>query len=152
MSATSPPDGFDHGLPANRFNPHAWVVGEPIIGDGSWIGAFTVIDGSGGLEIGAGCDISSGVHIYTHSTVARCISERRSDIERAGSIIGAHVYVGANATILMGASIGHHSVVAAGAVVLEHTSAPPYSLLVGAPARVVEGGARKYAGSAAPGE
>ncbi|MHA4875698.1 hypothetical protein, partial [Enterococcus faecium] len=61
-------------LPDNRFNPHAWIIGDPEIGEGTWIGAFTVIDGSGGLHIGAGCDISSGVQIYTHSSMRRCVS------------------------------------------------------------------------------
>jgi carbonic anhydrase/acetyltransferase-like protein (isoleucine patch superfamily) len=37
----------------------------------------------------------------------------------------------------MGARIGHHSVIGAGAVVLEDTVIPPYSLMVGVPARVV---------------
>ncbi len=135
-----------HGIPANPYNPHAWLVGEPVIGDGVWIGAFCVIDGSGGLTIGRGCDISSGAHIYTHSTAARCTSERRRDTERRPTVIGDHVHVGANAVVLMGAEIGHHSIVGAGAVVREGTVAPPYSLLVGVPARVIPDGARRIAG------
>lgn len=146
MSGESGTGGFDHGVPPNPYNPHAWIVGEPVIGEGTWIGAFTVIDGSGGLEIGAGCDVSSGVHVYTHSTAARCVSERRLELERASTRIGSHVYLGANATVLMGCEIGDHSVVAAGAVVTEGTVAPPYSLLVGVPARIVPDGARKFAG------
>ncbi|MCR2765139.1 acyltransferase [Microbacterium sp. zg.B48] len=145
MEGNTPADATAwHGVPPNRFNPHAWIVGEPLIGDGVWIGAFTVIDGSGGLTIGDGCEISSGAQIYSHSTVARCVSERASGTERAATTIGAHVHVGANAVILMGASIGDHSVVAAGAVVREHTVAPPYSVLKGVPARVVEGAASKF--------
>ena len=50
-------------LPANPYNAHSWVVGEPVIGEGVWIGAFCVIDGSGGLTIGAGCNISSGAQL-----------------------------------------------------------------------------------------
>jgi acetyltransferase-like isoleucine patch superfamily enzyme len=69
-----------HGLPPNPYNPHAWFVGEPVIGDDVWIGAFCVIDGSGGLSIGRGCDISAGAQIYTHSTVERCVSERDQPI------------------------------------------------------------------------
>ena len=30
------------GLPPNPYNPHAWLIGEPSIGEGTWIGAFTV--------------------------------------------------------------------------------------------------------------
>jgi len=134
----------NHGLPANPFNPHAWIVDEPVIGEGCWIGAFTVIDGSGGLIIGRGCDISAGAQIYTHSTVVRAISQRPQPIKRQPVEIGDHVYVGANAVILMGSVIGHHSVVGAGAVVKEGTVAPPWSLLLGVPARVIADGARRY--------
>ena len=133
------------GLPANRYNPHAWIVGEPEIGEGVWIGAFTVVDGSGGLKIGLGCDISAGAQVYTHSTVARCVSGHTAAIQRASTSIGDHVHIGAAAVVLMGSRIGSHSIVAAGAVVKEFTDAPPYSLLVGVPARVILDGARKIA-------
>jgi acetyltransferase-like isoleucine patch superfamily enzyme len=134
-----------HGLPSNRFNPHAWIVGEPDIGDDVWIGAFTVIDGSGGLSIGHGCDISAGAQIYSHSTVERCVSDRAREIARAATRIGRNVHIGANAVVLMGADIGDFSVIAAGAVVTEGTVAPPYSVLRGIPARVHEAAARKFA-------
>ena len=126
-----------HGLPANPYNPHAWIVGDPVIGSDVWIGAFCVVDASGGLTIGRGCDISAGAQIYTHSTVERCVSERERPIRRAPTEIGEFVHIGANAVVLMGVTIGHHSVVAAGAVVKENTVAPPFSLLVGVPARVI---------------
>ncbi|MBI3637707.1 MAG: acyltransferase [Candidatus Rokubacteria bacterium] len=125
-------------VPANRYHPHAWLVGEPVIGDGTWIGAFTLIDGRGGLTIGRGCDISSGAHILSHSSARRCVSERRyTRVDEAPTVIEDHVFVGENATVLMGARVGHHSIVAAGSVVLEHTVVPPYSLVAGVPARVV---------------
>lgn len=141
---TTPPEW--HGFPPNRFNPHAWVVGEPQIGERVWIGAFTVIDGSGGLEIGDGCDISAGAQIYTHSTVERCVSERERDIRRAPTKIGPHVHIGANAVVLMGTEIGDHCVVAAGAVVTENTVAPPFSVLRGVPASVYPDAAKRFRG------
>lgn len=134
-SPTAAPPPWHH-LPQNPYNPHAWVLGDPQIGGGTWIGAFTVIDGSGGLTIGEHCDISAGAQIYTHSTVARALSDDRTPVERRPTDIGDHVHVGAGAIILMGSRIGHHSVVAAGAVVTQDTVAPPGSLLVGVPARV----------------
>ncbi len=134
-----------HGLPENPYNPHAWFVGEPSIGEGAWIGAFCVIDGSGGLRIGNGVNVSAGAQIYTHSTVARCVSEREFPIQRQPTTIGDYVYIGANAVVLMGCELGDHTVVAAGAVVREGTIAPPYSLLVGVPARIVLDGARRHA-------
>lgn len=134
---------FSHGIPDNPYNPHAWLLGDPSIGEGVWIGAFCVIDGSGGLQIGPGCDISSGVHIYSHSSVARCVSDGAVEIDRAPTVIGQNVHIGANAVILMGAHIGSHSIIGAGAVVKEFTVVPEYSLVVGVPARVIADGAKK---------
>jgi acetyltransferase-like isoleucine patch superfamily enzyme len=132
------PDPSWHGIPTNRYNPHCWITGTPVIGDGTWIGAFTLIDGQGGLSIGRGCDISSGAQILTHTTVRRCLTERRYNrVDRRPTVLEDHVFVGTNAVILMGCRIGHHSVIAAGAVVLEDTVVPPYSLVAGVPARVV---------------
>ncbi|HEU5079611.1 MAG TPA: acyltransferase [Opitutaceae bacterium] len=125
------------GLPPNQYNANAWITGNPTIGPGTWIGAFTLIDGSGGLHIGNGCDISCGVQILSHSTVKRCLSERAFPLEKAETRIGDHVFIGSNAVILMGTVIGHHSIVAAGAVVLENSHIPPYSLVAGVPAKIL---------------
>jgi acetyltransferase-like isoleucine patch superfamily enzyme len=124
------------GLPENPYNPHAWIIGSPTIGEGTWIGAFTLIDGSGGLTIGRGCDISSGVHIYTHSSARRCVSGRAyPEVERQSVVIGDRVFIGANAVVNMGVSIGDESVIGAGAVVTKDV--PPRSVVAGVPARVV---------------
>lgn len=125
-------------LPENPYNPLCWITGEPAIGEGTWIGAFTLIDGLGGLRIGRGCNISSGAQILTHSTVRRCVTERRHpDVDHKATEIGDFVFVGANAVVQMGATVGDHSVIGAGAVVMEDAVIPPYSLAVGVPARVV---------------
>lgn len=125
-------------LPPNPYNPHCWITGTPEIGEDTWIGAFTLIDGLGGLKIGRGCNVSSGAQILSHSTVRRCVTERRhAEIDRKPTEIGDHVFIGANAVIQMGARVGHHSVIGAGAVVLEDAEIPPYSLVVGVPARIV---------------
>lgn len=142
MEETSVPHW--HHLPPNPYNPHAWIVGDPEIGSRTWIGAFCVIDGSGGLRIGAGCDISAGAQIYTHSTVRRALSRGRLPVDRAPTRIGNHVHIGAGAIVLMGCDIGDFCVVAAGAVVPQGTVAPEHSLLVGVPARIREGASREY--------
>lgn len=136
---------FDHGIPDNKYNKHAWIIGNPEIGEAVWIGAFCLIDaGYASLVIGKGTDISSGVQILTHSTVKRCISERRfGKIESAATEIGEFCFIGANATILKGSKIGHHSVVAAGAIVTEGSNIPPYSMVAGVPAKII-GSSKKF--------
>lgn len=126
-----------HHIPPNPYNPHAWILGEPEIGDNCWIGAFTVVDGSGGLTIGQGCDISAGAQIYTHSTTKRVLTEGAAPVERCPTIIGDFVHIGAAAVILMGCNIGHHTLIGAGAVVLQNTHIPPFSIVVGVPARIL---------------
>jgi acetyltransferase-like isoleucine patch superfamily enzyme len=131
-----PPVSPSHPGVPDRFGPHCWITGNPAIGEGTWIGAFTLIDGQGGLTIGRGCNISSGAQILTHSTVRRCLTERRyPHVDRRPTIIEDNVFIGANAVILMGARVGHHSVIAAGAVVLEDAVIPPYALVAGVPYR-----------------
>lgn len=125
-----------HGAGDNPYNPHAWVMGEPVIGEGTWIGAFTVIDGSGGLTIGRGVDVSCGAQIYSHSTAKRCVSGRAYPaVDRRPTAIGDHVFIGANATVNMGVTIGDHAVVGAGAVVTSDVES--YAIVVGVPARRV---------------
>src|SRR4051812_40880949 len=93
---TRPPEGFDHGCPENPFNPHCWIVGEPKIGKNCWIGAFTLIDGKGGLTIGDGVNVSSGAQILTHSTAKRCVTEGRRDTELKSTVIEEYVFIGTN--------------------------------------------------------
>lgn len=122
-------------LPENPYNEHAWIVGEPTIGAGTWIGAFTVIDGSGGLTIGEGCDIASGVHIYTHSSAFRCVSgRRRATVDRAPVTIGDRVFIGANSVIQMGVKIGDEAIISAGSVVTRDVA--PRTVVSGVPARL----------------
>jgi acetyltransferase-like isoleucine patch superfamily enzyme len=128
----------NHGIPKNKYNPHAWILGEPEIGEGTWIGAFTLIDGKNAkLKIGKGVDVSSGVQILTHSSAKRCTTERKYNIVDSKPVeIGDYVFIGTNAVILMGAEIGHHSIIGAGCVVTENMKIPPYSLVVGVPGKI----------------
>jgi len=136
---------FNHSLSTNKYNSHAWILGSPDIGDDVWIGAFCVIDAlHAPLRIGRGTNVSSGAQILTHSTVKRCISERRyGKVDSSRTEIGEFSFIGTNAVVLKGAVVGHHSVVAAGAVVPEDMQIPPYSVVAGVPARIV-GKSEKY--------
>ena len=123
-------------LRPNPYHEHAWIIGEPSIGAGTWIGAFTVIDGSGGLTIGVGCDIGCGTQIYTHSSAKRCVSGRRyPEIERAPVTIGVRVFIGAAVLVMMGVTIGDEAVVSPGSVVTRDVAAR--TVVAGVPARVV---------------
>lgn len=136
---------FDHGIPDNPYNKHAWILGKPEIGENVWIGAFCLIDAfHASLKIGRGTDISSGAQILTHSTLKRAISERRyGEVDIAPIEIGEFCFIGTNATILMGAVIGHHSVVGAGCVVPQYSVFPPYSIVGGIPAKKI-GSSKKF--------
>lgn len=125
-----------HHFPSNPYNPHAWLINNPVIGPECWIGPFTVLDGSGGLRIGRGCHISAGVQIYSHTTVDRVITEGKSPTQRAATVIGDFVHLGAGAIILMGANIGSHSYVGAGSVVTQFAVFPDFSSIIGNPARL----------------
>jgi acetyltransferase-like isoleucine patch superfamily enzyme len=111
----------------------AYVYGTVEVGTGTWIGPNVILDGSGGLVIGSGCDLSAGVQVYTHDTVERVLSEGRADIARSPVTIEDHVHVGAGAVIARGVTIGHHSVVGAGAFV--NRDVPAFTVALGVPAR-----------------
>ncbi len=128
--------GFTGPFPPNRFHPLTWIIGEPEIGAGTWIGPFCLMDGSGGLTIGSGCDFASGTHVYTHSSALRCVSGRSyPTVDRAPVVIGDRVFVGANCVIQMGVTIGDEAIVSAGSVVTRDVA--PRTVVAGVPARVV---------------
>ena len=84
----------------------SYVFGKVKVGQNTWIGPFTIVDGSGGLEIGDNCTISSGVHIYTHDNVHQTLTEGKRPIERAPVSIGKCTYLGPNVIVSKGVSIG----------------------------------------------
>ncbi len=140
---TEHPAGADSASPDIGANPHtraeynplAWFVGEATIGEQTWIGPFCLIDGSGGLVIGRGCDLSAGVQVYTHSSARRCVTDRAANIERSPVTIGDYTFIGANTVVLMGVTIGSHCVIGAGAVVT--SDIPDQRIAVGVPAKIV---------------
>lgn len=67
-----------------------------------------------------GCDITVGHSALVH-----------------GVVVEDHALIGMGAILLGGCVIGHGAVIGAGAVVLENARIPPWSLVVGAPGRIV---------------
>jgi acetyltransferase-like isoleucine patch superfamily enzyme len=113
----------------------ALVIGDVKVGEQTWIGPSVVLDGSGGLSIGAYCSISAGVQVYSHDSVEWATSGGEKAIERAATRIGDRCYIGPNSIIAKGISIGDGSVVGAGSVVL--SDLPAGSRAAGAPCRII---------------
>jgi acetyltransferase-like isoleucine patch superfamily enzyme len=107
--------GFAEG--ASVYNS-ALVYGDVKAGRNTWVGPYTLLDGSGGgIQIGDYCSIAAGVHIYTHDTVLWALSGGRA-AKRTGPVcIGNCVYIGSQSVITVGVSIGARSVISANSLV-----------------------------------
>jgi len=124
--------GFGEG---SSIYDSSYVFGNVKVGKQTWIGPFTIIDGSGGLEIGAHCTISAGAHIYTHDNVAQTITGGVSPIERQPVRIGDCSYIGPNAVIRKGVSIGSCCVIGTGSFVTRDI--PSNSIVAGVPGKII---------------
>ena len=125
-------------LPPNRFHPLVWIVGNPDIGNGVYIGGLSEVNAKGAkVKIGDYCDIASFVTINCADSHRKCIGLDK-EVNRLDILIEDHVFIGSHSVIKGGAQIGHHSVVAAGSIV-GAIVAPPYSLVVGNPAVIKAG-------------
>lgn len=113
----------------------ALVLGDVRVGENTWIGPFTVLDGSGGLEIGSFCSISAGVQIYTHDTVLWAVSGGQSSPERTSTQIGSRCFLGPNTIVAKGVTVGDGCVIGANSLVLKDV--PAGSKAFGTPCRVV---------------
>ena len=112
------------------------VLGDVTVGEDSWIGPFTVLDGSGGLVIGDRTTVSSGVQIYTHESLGRTLSGGEEPVTRRSTTIGSDVYLGPNVVVSMGVTIGDRAVIGANSLVVDDI--PSGARAFGNPARVRE--------------
>lgn len=111
------------------------VLGEVQVGKNTWIGPFTVLDGSGGLRIGDYCSISAGVQLYSHDSVNWAISGGSADYDYALTTIGNRCYLGPNVIVAKGVHLGEGCIVGANSFV--NQSFPAGSKLAGNPAKPV---------------
>ncbi len=112
------------------------VMGDVAVGANTWIGPFTLLDGSGGkLSIGNHCSISAGVQIYTHDTVDYCVSGGRSPKVCAPVEIGDNCYIGPMVIISKGVTIGKCCIVGANSFV--NKSIGDNMIVAGNPAKVI---------------
>lgn len=110
------------------------ILGDVTVGRHCWIGPNVILDGSGGLTIGDHCDISAGVHIYTHHTVARALSGGIAPIDKAPVRIGSRVYIGPQTVVQKGVTIGDSVVI--GAMSLVNCDIPSGAKAWGIPATI----------------
>jgi acetyltransferase-like isoleucine patch superfamily enzyme len=107
------------------------------IDDDVWIGQQCFLHSAGGLSIGAGVGLGPGVKIITsfHADPGRQSPIMTGEIQFAPVSIGRFSDIGVGCVILPGVVIGEGTQVGAGAVVTKNT--PPYSVVAGAPAKVL---------------
>ena len=111
------------------------ILGNVSVGENTWIGPFTILDGSGILSVGSNCSISAGVQIYTHDSVQWAVSGGKAEYEYAPTKIGDNCYIGPNCIIAKGIGIGNGCIIGANSFV--NGSFPEGSKLAGTPARIV---------------
>ena len=119
----------------NIYHPLVWISGNPVIGKGTYIGGFSEINAKNSrVNIGKNCDIASFVTINTADSHKKCIG-LSTKIFRQKIKIGNNVFIGSHCAILGGAEIGNNSVIAAGTIVRKG-KIPPFSLVIGNPAKI----------------
>lgn len=100
---------------------------------GAKIGRRLFIDHGMGVVIGETTEIGDDVLIYQGVTLGGTSLKK----EKRHPTLEDHVMVSAGASVIGPVRIGHGSRIGAGAVVV--SNAPPFSTLVGIPAKVIEG-------------
>lgn len=115
------------------------------IGDNVYIGHYTILDGTGGIEIGEGTQISSWAGIFTHSSHVAIrlygrhyteVPEDRKEGYRVAPVrTGRYVFIGLGAIILSGVTIGNGAMVTPGSIVRQ--DAPPFAIISGNPAEII---------------
>lgn len=115
------------------------------LADNVFVWHFSILDGTGGLEIGEGTQVGAWVGIFTHSShiSIRLYGKRYMDIpedkKKGFKIspvkIGKYVFIGAGAIILPGLSVGDGAIVSAGAMVAKNVE--PFEIVAGSPAVVI---------------
>jgi acetyltransferase-like isoleucine patch superfamily enzyme len=111
------------------------VIGDVKVGKNTWIGPFTILDGSGGLEIGNNCSIAAGVQIYSHESILWALSGGRTAYTQAKTTIGNCCYIGPNTVVNKGVRIGNHCLVGAHSFVNINLKA--YTIAAGSPCKII---------------
>lgn len=121
--------------------PDAHVVGQVVLGEdvGFWFGAVARGDNST-IRIGDRTNIQDGAMLHADPGAPLTIGADVTVGHHAilhGCTVGDATLIGMGATVLNHARIGNHCIVGANALVTEGKEFPDFSLIVGAPARMV---------------
>jgi acetyltransferase-like isoleucine patch superfamily enzyme len=111
------------------------VFGDVQVGEHTWIGPNTLLDGSGGLWIGSWCSIGTGTQIYSHDSALAALSAGEEAYRREPTEIGERCWIGGGCVIQPGVTIGAHCLVRPLSYVDRHV--PERSIVAGNPAQVV---------------
>ncbi|MDD4586843.1 MAG: gamma carbonic anhydrase family protein [Heliobacteriaceae bacterium] len=123
--------------------PTAVVAGQVTIAGGASLWFNTVVRGDLGwpVTIGANSNIQDNVVVHTDSlhptSIGAWVTVGHGAIIHSARI-GDYCLIGIGAVILDNTVIGEHSVVAANTVVPAGKEFPPYSLIIGTPAKLVK--------------
>lgn len=121
--------------------PNATVLGDVVLGANSSVWYGCILRGDiNSIVIGEGSNVQDGtivhladdygVRVGNHTTIGHAAIVHACDI-------GDECLVGMGATVLDGARIGDRCIIGANALVTQRFVAPPGSMILGAPAKVV---------------
>ncbi len=121
--------------------PGAVVIGDVTLGEDASVWYNAVVRGDmAPIAIGARSNIQDGCVVHVDEGIPCWVGERVVVGHRVilhGSRVEDDCLIGMGAILLNGATIGAGSLVAAGAVVPEGMTAPPRSVVMGIPGRIV---------------
>lgn len=136
-------DGIAPELPASGnfwIAPTAVLIGRVIVKEGAsiWFGAVLRGDNEP-IVVGEGTNIQENCVLHTDPGYPMSLGPKVTighNVTLHGCTVGEGALVGMGATVLNGAVIGDHCLVGSMALVTEGKTFEPYSLIVGAPAKV----------------
>lgn len=109
------------------------------IGKNAGIRKVSFLAKDASIEIGELCMFSSDIIVRNHdSHKVINLEDGKIGNHAQDIVLGRHVWIGQNVTILKGCNIGDDSILALGSVVTK--SCPPNSIMAGNPAKIVKSG------------
>ena len=89
-----------------------------------------------GVLVGSNCFITDNFHGYSDRKDVDIIVADREITSKGPVVIGDNVWIGRNSCIMPNVTIGKGAIIGANSVVTHDV--PPYSVVAGAPARIIK--------------